>query len=171
MGLVILLVGGDFLEDVVPTCPSNNLGLTHTLYIFFLSLLLLLLLFLGLEVHDPTPTKLALSAAQMASFGVNPFAPGSLPSAWSSHRNAFAAAMANYTVFRGHVTTVEPGVYFIPELLELVRKDGDGSGRSKHINWKKLDEGNYVEVGGVRIEDVILIDHDGKKRIITYLEK
>ncbi|KAJ3400254.1 hypothetical protein HDV05_001191, partial [Chytridiales sp. JEL 0842] len=125
----------------------------------------------GLEVHDPTPSKLALSGAQMSAFGLVPNTPTSFPSAWSGNLNAMAAAMVNYTVFRGHITTVEPGVYFIPKLLELVRSDADETGRNKYINWDKIDSGWYVQLGGVRIEDVIMIDHEGRKRIVTYLDE
>lgn len=48
---------------------------------------------------------------------------------------------------------MEPGIYFSPHLLAAVRD-------SKHINHDVLKR--YESVGGVRIEDVILITELGK---------
>ncbi|KAJ3073093.1 hypothetical protein HDU98_002238 [Podochytrium sp. JEL0797] len=117
----------------------------------------------GLDVHDPTPASFIGSvsdAAFVPGEGVDEFF------AWSKQTRPalFDAALANFKVFKGHVCTVEPGVYFIPNLLEKV-KEGP---LSKFVNWSKIEEGDYVNtVGGVRIEDVVLFDHSGKKRVIT----
>ncbi|KAI9362968.1 peptidase M24, structural domain-containing protein [Zopfochytrium polystomum] len=116
----------------------------------------------GLEVHDPTPANVAMNAADVKTAKLVPV--DGFLNAWLSDPVLKASMLANYSVFRGHVATVEPGVYFIPGLLEIVRKD---VARAKYVNWTKLDEGNYVELGGVRIEDVVLIDLDGVKRVIT----
>lgn len=52
----------------------------------------------------------------------------------------------------GFVLTVEPGIYFIPELIRLWR----GQGRNtEFINFDGLEP--YVEFGGIRIEDDVLI--------------
>ncbi|KAJ3063590.1 hypothetical protein HDU99_004772 [Rhizoclosmatium hyalinum] len=116
----------------------------------------------GLEVHDPTP----------ASFIGSRFEAAFIPNeelgsffAWSkeTHPRLYDAALANFKVPKGHVCTVEPGVYFIPKLLEQVKK----SPIAKFVNWTKIEEGDYVSLGGVRIEDVVLFDHAGNKRIIT----
>ena len=60
----------------------------------------------------------------------------------------------------GNVTfqTVEPGIYFHQHLLAPVRD-------SKHINHEVLKR--YESVGGVRIEDVILITADGHENLTT----
>jgi Xaa-Pro aminopeptidase len=58
----------------------------------------------------------------------------------------------------GHVFTVEPGIYFIPELISKWEAEG------KHrdfINYKKLAD--WMEIGGVRIEDNVLITGKGYK--------
>ncbi len=59
----------------------------------------------------------------------------------------------------GFVFTDEPGIYFIPELIAQWRAD-------KHlvdfINYKKLEE-EYLDFGGIRIEDDILITEDGNR--------
>lgn len=56
---------------------------------------------------------------------------------------------------KGMVITDEPGVYFSPFLLEEVLKD---EAVSKFIDMRVLD--NYWYIGGVRIEDDLLITDD-----------
>ncbi len=58
----------------------------------------------------------------------------------------------------GHVFTVEPGIYFIPELIEQWKAEGKNK---EFINYDKLK--NYMEVGGIRIEDNVLITDKGHK--------
>jgi len=58
----------------------------------------------------------------------------------------------------GHVFTVEPGCYFIPELIDMWK----GEGKFKDfINYSKLDA--YMSIGGIRIEDNVLITDKGHK--------
>jgi len=52
----------------------------------------------------------------------------------------------------GHVITVEPGVYFIPALIDIWRKEKK---LADFINYDKVEE--YRNFGGIRIEDDILI--------------
>jgi Xaa-Pro dipeptidase len=47
----------------------------------------------------------------------------------------------------GFVVTMEPGVYFIPQLLEQAR----GGPLAAHINWSRVD--SLRKFGGIRIED------------------
>jgi len=56
----------------------------------------------------------------------------------------------------GICITVEPGCYFIKYILEAARNNPD---IKDYINWDKVEE--YKEVGGVRIEDDIVITEDG----------
>ncbi len=52
----------------------------------------------------------------------------------------------------GHVVTVEPGIYFIPQLIKQWQSENKFK---EFINYKKVNE--YLDFGGVRIEDNILV--------------
>jgi len=58
----------------------------------------------------------------------------------------------------GFVVTVEPGIYFIPQLIENWKKERK---HTKFINYKKVEE--YLDFGGIRIEDDVLVTNDGHK--------
>lgn len=60
------------------------------------------------------------------------------------------------TLDKGMCITVEPGLYFIETLLEQAYKDET---KSKYLVKEKIDE--YMEVGGVRIEDDVIVTDDG----------
>ncbi|MDR1459928.1 MAG: aminopeptidase P family protein [Bacteroidales bacterium] len=52
----------------------------------------------------------------------------------------------------GFIVTVEPGIYFIPQLIEQWEKEKKFT---NYINYSKVKE--YIGFGGIRIEDDILI--------------
>lgn len=56
----------------------------------------------------------------------------------------------------GFVLTVEPGIYFIPELIDQWRIEGR---YNEFINYDKVE--TYKDFSGVRIEDNILITEEG----------
>jgi Xaa-Pro aminopeptidase len=58
----------------------------------------------------------------------------------------------------GHVFTVEPGCYFIPELIEKWKSEGKFK---DFINYSKIED--YMSIGGIRIEDNVLITDKGHK--------
>lgn len=60
----------------------------------------------------------------------------------------------------GHVITDEPGIYFIPALIEKFKKEGLGQG---FVNYAKLE--SYYDFGGIRIEDDVLITAEGARRL------
>ena len=60
----------------------------------------------------------------------------------------------------GNVITDEPGIYFIPELIEQWKSQGKGAG---FINFDRLRE--YYNFGGIRLEDDVLVTESGARRL------
>jgi Xaa-Pro aminopeptidase len=58
----------------------------------------------------------------------------------------------------GFVITNEPGIYFIPELIDLWKGEKKYTG---FINYDKVEE--YRTFGGIRIEDDILVTENGSR--------
>lgn len=58
----------------------------------------------------------------------------------------------------GNVLTIEPGIYFIPELIDLWRSQNKFT---EFINYSKVEE--YRNFGGTRNEEDLLITDDGSK--------
>ncbi|OQS37692.1 aminopeptidase P family protein [Chromobacterium haemolyticum] len=59
---------------------------------------------------------------------------------------------------QGMVVTVEPGMYFIPALIEAWAAEGR---HSQYINYDKFRE--YRDFGGIRIEDNVLVTANGSR--------
>ena len=60
----------------------------------------------------------------------------------------------------GHVMTVEPGIYFGPLLIQQWHEQGKFK---EFINYGALN--NYLDCGGVRIEDNIIVTNDGHENL------
>lgn len=58
----------------------------------------------------------------------------------------------------GNVVTDEPGIYFIPALIEQWKKEGYNG---QYINFDKLEA--YYNFGGIRLEDDLLITSTGAR--------
>lgn len=65
-----------------------------------------------------------------------------------------------------YLVTVEPGLYFIPALLH------DAEKRAKHqsrVHWDALDP--WIELGGMRIEDNVLVTASGPRNLTSAIPK
>ncbi len=56
----------------------------------------------------------------------------------------------------GHVFTIEPGIYFIPELIDLWRSQNKFN---EFIHWEKVD--HYRNFGGIRNEENFVMTENG----------
>ena len=71
----------------------------------------------------------------------------------------------------GHVVPDEPGIYFIPALIDLWRKEGTNA---EFLCFDEIEK--YKDFGGIRIEDDVLITKDGcrflgEKRIPYHVDE
>lgn len=101
---------------------------------------------LGLQVHD-------VGGHQLDEAG-NTLPP---PTTSPSLRNT-------RTLTENMVFTIEPGLYFIPLILETKRQ----SGASSIVNWRLVDE--LYPCGGIRIEDNIRVLEDGAENLTRQFE-
>ena len=61
----------------------------------------------------------------------------------------------------GNVITDEPGIYLIPDLIALWKREGTDKG---HVNYGLLEK-EYLDFGGIRLEDDVLVTSDGARRL------
>jgi len=66
----------------------------------------------------------------------------------------------------GFVMTIEPGCYFIPALINLWKKEGK---HKEFINYSKAEA--FIGLGGVRIEDDVLVTATGHRVLGTPIPK
>ena len=64
------------------------------------------------------------------------------------------------TIQNNDVLTIEPGLYFIPMLLDKLKQD---SKLKPLVNWTLVDE--LIPFGGIRIEDNVVAKKDGIKNL------
>jgi Xaa-Pro dipeptidase len=64
------------------------------------------------------------------------------------------------TLEPGFVVTMEPGIYFIPQLLEAARAD---DAQSRRINWPRV--ASLQKFGGIRIEDDLAVTAGGSENL------
>jgi Xaa-Pro aminopeptidase len=71
-------------------------------------------------------------------------------------RDEFPPLRVDLPLLPGYVTTIEPGIYFVPALLH------DAGFREKNrddVNWHKAEA--MIGFGGIRIENNVLVTEDG----------
>jgi len=71
-------------------------------------------------------------------------------------RDAFPPLRVDLPLLPGYVTTIEPGIYFVPALLRdpELREKNRGA-----VNWAKAE--TMIGFGGIRIENNVLVTEDG----------
>ena len=97
--------------------------------------------YIGLQVHDVGGFMTNEDGAHVAAPTDHPF------------------LRLTRTVEAGQVMTVEPGLYFIPLLLDPLRHSPAG----KRVNWKQVDA--LLPCGGIRIEDDVLVTDDAPRNL------
>lgn len=65
------------------------------------------------------------------------------------------------TLFPKMCVTIEPGCYFVETLAEAFKNDPE---KKDYINWEKFEE--YKHVGGVRIEDDVVVTETGIENFV-----
>jgi Xaa-Pro aminopeptidase len=66
----------------------------------------------------------------------------------------------------GFVMTVEPGIYFVPAILDDPARRERFAGQ---VDWQRVEE--YRPVGGVRMEDDVLITADGAENLTAEIPR
>lgn len=97
---------------------------------------------LGLDVHD------------MENLGENLV--GYDETISRSRQFGLSALRMARELYPGFVVTVEPGIYFIPALIDQWRREGM---HSDFIDYQALE--TFRDFGGIRIEDDVLVTADG----------
>ncbi len=101
---------------------------------------------LGMDVHD-------CEAMGERSFDFSMIAERAAQSATCIHR-------ATWRLEEGTVLTDEPGIYFIPALIEKCKAEGKYRGI---VDYDRLE--SYYDFGGIRIEDDLLVTATGNRMI------
>lgn len=101
---------------------------------------------LGMDVHD-------CEAMGERSFDFSTIAARAARSATCIHR-------ATWRLQEGTVLTDEPGIYFIPALIEKCKAEGKYQGI---VNYDLLTD--YYDFGGIRIEDDLVVTATGNRMI------
>lgn len=67
---------------------------------------------------------------------------------------------------KGYVVTIEPGIYIIPELIDMYKSENK---YTDFINYKELE--NYRTFGGIRVEDDYVVTDAGSSLLGTPLAR
>jgi Xaa-Pro aminopeptidase len=110
----------------------------------------------------PTRTRCSSRTASATWWGLGVRdAGGYLPGRKPSRRAGLANLRTDLPLEPGYAMTIEPGVYFIPALLD------DPENRAKHrdhVAWDRVD--SLKQFGGIRIEDNVVVTN-GAPEVLT----
>ncbi|MBI5711600.1 MAG: aminopeptidase P family protein [Candidatus Eisenbacteria bacterium] len=101
----------------------------------------------------------------MVGLGVRD-ASGRLPGAKDPMPPMLSTLRTDVPLEPGYVMTIEPGIYFIPPLLQ------DPGRRARYkdaVNWEMADR--LLDAGGIRIEDNVLVTKDGPEVLTRAIPK
>jgi len=97
--------------------------------------------FIGLQVHDLGGHMADARGTQLPAVEGHPY------------------LRLTRTLAKQQVLTIEPGLYFIPSLLESLR----ASEHSSAVNWQAIEQ--LLPYGGIRIEDNLLVVANGVRNL------
>jgi Xaa-Pro dipeptidase len=106
---------------------------------------------LGLDVHD---SRQYLKSTPLDLPGTSSSTPAKL----------YAYLRIRQTLLPGMVLTVEPGCYFAPQLMDM-----HGAWTSEFVDQEVLKR--YIPVGGVRIEDVVVVREGRCENLTTVVRE
>ncbi|HEY4211381.1 MAG TPA: Xaa-Pro dipeptidase [Steroidobacteraceae bacterium] len=130
---------GQLLRDAdITTCSADEAVATKTTHVFFPHGIGHLL---GLEVHDAGGFMLNAAGGEIPRPEGHPY------------------LRLTRLLQEGFVVTMEPGIYFIDQLLNAARADA----RARHINWTRVEA--LKPYGGIRIEDDVAITATGHENL------
>lgn len=96
---------------------------------------------LGLQVHDAGGRLRSIDGAEIEPPHEHPF------------------LRMTRTLKPGFVVTIEPGLYFIPALLDELRQAPSG----RLVDWNTVER--WLPYGGIRIEDDVLVTETGSRNL------
>ncbi|KAF3481263.1 putative Xaa-Pro aminopeptidase [Arthroderma uncinatum] len=110
---------------------------------------------LGLEVHDVSPDS-----------GTIPLTSQCLDGLMSVTEHRPPCTLSAPPLASGMVITVEPGIYFNKLAIEQAKADRHKPGaKGRFVDFDVAER--YLDVGGVRIEDDVLVTRDGSRNLTT----
>ena len=107
---------------------------------------------IGLDVHD------------LENFGEEHI--GYLPELQKSKEFGLKSLRLGKAMKEGYTVTIEPGIYFIKDLMD--KKQADGL-HQDFINYDKVRE--YSDFGGIRLEDDFVMRSSGFEKLGSYLAR
>ena len=107
---------------------------------------------IGLDVHD------------LENFGEEHI--GYSPKVKKSKEFGLKSLRLGKALLPGYTVTIEPGIYFIPELIDKRKSEG---AYVEYVNYNKLKD--FRNFGGVRLEDNFVMRNDGFEKLGAHVAR